>query len=262
MEYTIGQISRLLGLSIEGIRNYEKGGIIRSKRTEASNYRKYSYLDITSLIRARMYRSLGFSITETSYLTNEGSIEEILGRLSAQKEALRREIILAEHKLKRLSEIEQSLDALEGELNRVTLCESPAVYRVEFSHNGVVDFSERTVATFQAWMDCAPFVYVSSRYCRGEVYGGLAIDEKYAELLNIKPDDVVQFHPASMGLRLTVMEEDNDYSDVNVLSMLHEYADRHSFTLSEDMIGHTVIGVNKIRAYRRYRRIYADIKDM
>ena len=60
MEYTIGQISRLLGLSIEGIRNYEKSGIIRSKRTEASNYRKYSYLEITSLIRARMYRSLCF----------------------------------------------------------------------------------------------------------------------------------------------------------------------------------------------------------
>lgn len=262
MDYTIGKVSRLLGLSIESIRNYEKTGIIQSTRADDSNYRKFTYLDITSLIRARMYRSLGFSIADTSYLTNEGSIEEIRDRIASQKDVLRREICLAEKKLERLSEIERSLDALEKELGRVIICESPAVYRMEFSRNGVVDFSDRIVSLFQTWMDLAPFVYVSSRYCQNEVYGGLAIDAKYAELLNIETDDVVLFHPATMGLRLTVMEEDNGYSDVNVLDALRIYADEHRFSLSEDMIGHTVIGVNKAKSYKRYRRIFADIKDM
>ncbi len=54
MDYTIGQVSKLLGLSIEGIRKYEKMGIIMPVRS-ACDYRKYGYLDITALIRAKAY---------------------------------------------------------------------------------------------------------------------------------------------------------------------------------------------------------------
>lgn len=261
MEYTIGQVSRLLGLSIEGIRNYEKGGIIRSRRTENSNYRKYGYLDITSLIRARMYRALGCSIRETNCLTNDSSVEAISAFMNARKAGLERDIHVAHQKLRRLEEIIQSLDALEAEVDRITICESPAVYRLEFSRNGEVNFAAPVVSAFQAWMEYAPFVYISSRYHGDEVYGGLAIDASYAGMFDLRESDIVRFYPKALCARLTVMEADNAYSDVDILQPIREYADRHRFRLCGDMIGHTVIGINKADGYKRCRRIYVPIED-
>ena len=259
MDYSIGQVSKLLGLSIEGIRNYEKAGIIQSRRPEGSNYRKYSYLDITSLIRARLYRSLGYTIQETTRLTNESTLQDVCEALGRRKAELHYEIALAQQKLLRLEEMEKSIGILDAELGRVGIDHSPAIYRFEFSQNGMIDFSEDTVALFQKWADYAPFTFISSRYCDGIVYGGLAIEEKYAGLFDIHEDKRVKQHARSLSLRLTVMEEDNGYSDVSILKTLYDYADRHHFILSKDLIGCTVIGVNKASGYRRYRRIFARI---
>ena len=259
MEYSIGQVSRLLGLSIEGIRNYEKSGIIQSHRPEDSNYRKYNYLDITSLIRARLYRALGYSLRETEALTNDSDIGDVRAMLNRRRAALTQEIALAELTLRRLEALERSLETLEGELGRVAFCDSPAICRIEFSRNCVIDFSAPAVAAFQRWMDWSPFIYVSSRYCRGDVYGGLAMDAEYAEPLGVEVDGRVARIPSRPSLRLTVAESENGFSDVGILQKLYDFADRHRLCLAEDMIGHTVIGVNKARDYRRYRRIYVEI---
>lgn len=69
-EYSIGFVSKLLDMSIEGIRNYEKAGIIETTRTDSA-YRKFQYLDVTCLMRARSYRAMGFSIREISEMTND-----------------------------------------------------------------------------------------------------------------------------------------------------------------------------------------------
>ena len=262
MEYTIGQVSRLLGLSIEGIRNYEKGGIIHSRRTEGSNYRKYGYLDITSLVRARMYRALGCSIQETDRLTNDCTVGEVCDFLDGRRAGLEREARVAVQKLRRMEELIAGLRGLEGELGRVVLCESPAVFRMEFSKNGAVDFSQSVVTAFQAWMQCAPFVYISSRYRGGEVYGGLAIDASYAGLFDIAEGDAVRFYPSTLCARLTVMEAENAYSDAGILEPIRAYAERHRFRLDGDMIGHTLIGIDKANGYKRCRRIYVPIAEV
>ena len=52
---------RLLGMSAEGIRMYERSGILRAQREKEENeYRSFDHLDITALIRARGYHYCGF----------------------------------------------------------------------------------------------------------------------------------------------------------------------------------------------------------
>ena len=124
--YSIGQVSKLLGLSVEGIRNYEKAGIIQSRRREESNYRSYSYLDITSLVRARMYRALGFSLSEIEALTNDRSIEELSAALRDRREDIVREQRLLTAKLSLLKELEEETAALESRLGLVEIRNVPA----------------------------------------------------------------------------------------------------------------------------------------
>ena len=258
--YSIGKVSRLLGLSIEGIRVYEKNGIIHPKREGESEYRKYSYLDITSLLRAKMYRSLGFSLKDTCRLTNESSIDEISKEISQQREILCSEMDYLASKIRFLESLGKSVDELEAGLHEAALRMSPAFYRMEFAKNGEIDFSAETLSLFQEWMNYLPFVRISSRYHGSDVYGGLSIEEDYAHLFSLKEiPGKVTYHPSTLCVYTTVMEEDNGHSSTECIRCLMEYASYHRFTLSEDFIGQTIMGVSKKLGYKRYRQIYVPI---
>ena len=261
MDYPIGKVAKLLGISVEAVRNYEKSGITMAKREEYSGYRSFSYLDIASLIRARMYRSYGFSLKETNVLTNDSGLEDILGSLHERRKELEGEQCLLSEKIACIEELEEQIREAERENGRVSVCLSPAVYRMEFSRNGEIDFSEKTVERFQAWMRLEPFVYMSSRYAGGDVYGGLAVRERYARVLGLEAGEGVTFHPAVPAVGMTVVEEDRGFSRAETLEALRDYAAYHRFDLSEEAIGHTVAGIHKAQEYRRYRRVYWPIRE-
>ena len=78
MEYKIGTVAKLLGISPEGLRLYERNDILVSHRREEENgYRYYSRLDITALLRARAYHQYGFSLKETEALINTDDVQYI-----------------------------------------------------------------------------------------------------------------------------------------------------------------------------------------
>ena len=60
MAYKIGEVAKLLGISSETVRYYEREGVIQShKIDQGSGYRYYEALDINALMRVRMYRNYG-----------------------------------------------------------------------------------------------------------------------------------------------------------------------------------------------------------
>ena len=258
MDYSIGQVAKLLGLSIEGIRNYEKSEIIMPKRTDSA-YRKYSYLDITSLIRAKAYRSLGFTLRETSQLTNEMQIPQIVDALRGKRQGLDEQRELIRAKIAFLDETVSEFESLEQNLDRAQICVIPAYYRFEYGKNGKICMDDDVRETFQAWMEYAPFVHISSRYRDGDVYGGLAIEEKYARLFGIHEDGLIHYIPQGMSIGVKVMEQENGYSDVKCTQALKQYAEYHRFKISDDLIGHTIVGITKKQAYKRYREVSAKI---
>ena len=263
MDYSIGKVSRLLGLSVEGIRNYEKSGIIRSKRDEGSNYRKYSYLDIASLIRAKTYRAYGFSIKETGELTNYHSLDEIADAFDEKVMELSADIRIATEKRNYMKEQAALIRSIEEMAGKIRICRMPAIYRIEFSENGVIDFSDETVTLMQTWMQYAPFVFFSSRYHGNSVYGGLAIRDRHADLFGIPASctegEGIRYLPETLCLMLTVKEGDTGYSRVETLSALKDYASCHNFEIGSDLIGHTVAGVYKNKDYQRYRQVFATV---
>ena len=263
MDYSIGKVSRMLGLSVEGIRNYEKSGIISSKREDGSNYRKYSYLDIASLIRAKMYRAYGFSIRETGELTNHCSLEEIAAAFDDKIRELSGDINIAMEKRSFMEEHVLMIRSVEAMTGKIRISRMPAIYRIEFSKNGEIDFSEEKISHLQTWMTYAPFVFFSSRYAENDVYGGLAIMDRYADLFGIpeqyQAGEQIQYLPETLCLSLIVKEGDTGYSRTETLSAFKDYASYHNFELGNEMIGHTVIGIHKSTDYQRYRQVFAAI---
>ena len=58
MEYKIGEVSKILNISKEMIRYYEKQGILKPSRKEDNNYRTYSVMDVFLLMEIIRYQSI------------------------------------------------------------------------------------------------------------------------------------------------------------------------------------------------------------
>ena len=71
MAYKIGEVAKLLGISSETVRYYEREGVIQSQKIDQeSGYRYYEALDINALMRVRMYRNYGFTLQEAKEMLN------------------------------------------------------------------------------------------------------------------------------------------------------------------------------------------------
>ena len=87
MEYSVGEVAALFGLTTQGVRYLEKQGLIQSVRKEGSGYRVFSRAAVARLKEIRMMQSLGFS---TEQLARSMPRERILPSLDEQLEAIAR----------------------------------------------------------------------------------------------------------------------------------------------------------------------------
>ena len=132
MEYFIGKVAKMMGMSVEGIRKYEKAGIINPRRSGDGEYRTYSYLDITSLIRGRMYRSFDFSLKEIEEMTNDLNAEEIVERLKKRQSAFSKEKELLFARESFLKELTEDISRITRDDGKVQIVSKPAYFLIEF----------------------------------------------------------------------------------------------------------------------------------
>ena len=91
--YTIGELAKILGVTAETIRYYERKNIIQPIHNEESGYRYYTAWDLHVLIRARCYLGFGLTIDETALLLKRESVDEIDDTLKKQEDIIQNNII-------------------------------------------------------------------------------------------------------------------------------------------------------------------------
>lgn len=156
-DYLIGAVAKMLGMTIPGIKYYEKYGITVNHKQPDSSYRRYSIRDIVTLTSARAYRNCGFTLPETADLLTSGDPEDIRESLSAQRKALQAQINLQTAICQKMLDIEEMLRTIEDRLNRFDVCQSPPMYAFFFSLNGRnTPISEAHQMRMSSWIDAMP----------------------------------------------------------------------------------------------------------
>ena len=77
MYLSVGEISKILGISTETIRHYVQEGIITPHKNTANNYWEYSSDDFIRLTDVLFYRSMGLSVKEIKTIMGGAPIEEL-----------------------------------------------------------------------------------------------------------------------------------------------------------------------------------------
>ena len=98
---TVGQVAKLLGLSVRTLHHWEERGLVRPQGRSWSNYRLYSDADIARLEQVMVYRATGMSLESITALLNTGA--DAVSHLQRQRDLLR----------KRESELHQMVRAVD-----------------------------------------------------------------------------------------------------------------------------------------------------
>ena len=61
MNFRIGEVAEILGVTNEAVRHYERMGIVKSQRDPENKYRFFDQYDVERLIEMRFSCALGFS---------------------------------------------------------------------------------------------------------------------------------------------------------------------------------------------------------
>lgn len=163
MRYPIGRISKLLGLSTETIRTYERKGIVHPQKNE-NGYRTFHVLDIGTLLRCRSYSCFGLSLSEAADAINCNSVAETHALLVKQEKWLKKQTDYNLRMLNRLNDLNEVMSTCEREINRLSVVQHPGMFRVDYRHNDELLSGDAREDLLALWASFAPFSFVSLKF--------------------------------------------------------------------------------------------------
>ena len=109
MSYQIGEVAKRVGMTVEGLRFYERRGLIKPAARSPSRYRLYGEREVQALLFVKAAQEMGFALREIEELLamRQGkgdSCETMRDRLAGKLEAVR-------HKIKLLRVLESDLES-------------------------------------------------------------------------------------------------------------------------------------------------------
>ena len=161
MRYKIGDIARILDLSAETIRHYERLGIIHPEKSSQSSYRYYSAWDLLLLAACRHYRALGFSLDESAQLLENTDNQDVLAQLTHQEKQIEAEIERQCGLLRAVRYWRREVEVTQSLLNRYELETSVETLRLEYQQGDALTQDPQCLLALREWMNCIPYVYES-----------------------------------------------------------------------------------------------------
>ena len=106
MDYSVGELAQLAGVSIRTLHHYDHIGLLTPTRRTASGYRQYSPADVARLHRILVYRELGFDLAGIAAILDDPAAD---GRTHLQRQQ-----VLLEAQLGRLRRMLAGVEAMMG----------------------------------------------------------------------------------------------------------------------------------------------------
>jgi len=137
-DYSIGTMAKLLGLSSEALRYYETKNVVCPRRDGESGYRYYNLWDLHMLLRAKHYKSYGYSLEEIRDLFRTDDIKEVSKSLNIKESEIEKEIIYQMNLLNRIRQSQVMLNDAADSIGKFRIEKRPGIYRINTQEDYVL----------------------------------------------------------------------------------------------------------------------------
>ena len=264
-----GTIAKWTGLSDEGVRLYERAGLLYPEKNEQNKYRTFDVMDYTMLLYGMVYRESGFNLKETYELANDCMLDEVLSAYQEKHEEQTQKLERERRQLERISEMMADIKKIKEAWGKCEITERPAMYRVEFIVQGRLEGDAERKRMVSKWMkNDLPFVMLSTRYFADTLrqerekiqsISGLGVYAKYADVLHIEENEHIRYYPPVRAVH-TILSANNemlnpDYTDV--LRFIRE----NNLKISGDPIGFGIVNLHFSKTFDRYYHIWVPVEE-
>lgn len=118
--FTISEIAKLLGLTSDAVRFYEKKGLVHPQTNPSNKYRIYGMQNILELLDIIYYRHLDMSVADIQGICKDSRKEVMRELIRQKKEESEKRIRYENHLLKKLSYVSDLFENVET--NRNVFC--------------------------------------------------------------------------------------------------------------------------------------------
>ncbi|WP_340023597.1 MerR family transcriptional regulator [Paenibacillus sp. FSL K6-1096] len=105
--YTVGQLSKLTGVSVRTLHYYEKQGLLQPDRNTGNQYRSYSEDDILRLQKIAVLKQMHFKLSEIKVILDKG--ETAHNDVAVWSRALTQQMAIVKQQQEKLQAVEQLL---------------------------------------------------------------------------------------------------------------------------------------------------------
>lgn len=110
--YTIGQVSKFLGISRDTLKFYEDKGLVKPKKNDENGYRKYNQFDIYDITTINFYREIDVEIKKIQEIMKSKSINNLELLLEEKEQIILEEIEYKKLLLKKIQLIKEDCDKI------------------------------------------------------------------------------------------------------------------------------------------------------
>lgn len=262
-KYNISNVAKMLNISNELLRYYERKGLISPIRSE-NGYRLYEENDVHLLLGIRRFRNAGFSLNEVDTLLHTGGYNEIKEMLAERIKVLDYEIMQKKAVLDSMVKVMDDLNNLNKNIDLVEVCESPSVLCIDKSHSNLSEYPE----LFLRWQENMPAVYIAPFFTMkspvevwDEVNFGFAVPLELSKSLGLFETPHSRVIESTKCITIIAHSHGDNFLSGSSIKHALEYCVQNNLELKDDPWGLTIGSFLKDHKAFRFHRIYLPIKD-
>lgn len=204
MKYRIGEVARILGISTDLLRYYEKKGVVTPEKDSSNDYRYYDSWDINFLVDCLWFKNFGFSIEQIADMVKIHGADELGALFLDKEEELRRTIKRCELLLLRSERYRCDLSKTKDLLYRCCVEDSPEL--VQFINREGQEYfnTPETARLARQWLSAMPFnrrcFEISERGGEDACRWGFSLDMDYVRELEFEVSGPMTVVPARRSI--------------------------------------------------------------
>lgn len=267
MLYKIGDVAKILGISPDIMRYYEKKGIVKPYKDKINDYRYYEVWDVNFLIECLWFKQYNFGMTEIAKIISDSSYSELSDTLKSKEKELEEEIAYQQMLLERLKLQNQYLDLGSKYLGKCDIQQSPEMIRYLNRYNFLYDDSKEVQELGRQWLKYFPFI--SRCFDIGQdvlmnqgadFAWGFSMLMTFAQRLNVKITKPVEYIKPCKCLHSVIKQQGKYGFSPKLLKGMNDYAQDNELTICGNAIGNLLCSVREDGNMTGYFEVWIPIE--